>query len=415
MVQRALPGLAGLAERTVATSVAQVPVYGQLSAELTERELRATATTHFTTFTRLAQTGEEPTAADLVPVTSSARRRAEEGIALPDMLDAYLFGMRTVFDAVTDGTTAEDLGDVLTFTKNLLAYLHRATVAITTAHLDTDEAATAAARAARAELATSLLHTGTAAEELAGRAGIAPAQDYTVVEFAVHTPHAIPANPGELASARRRDEQLRRLIAAWTNGQGLHHFDGHHGTVLLPTGSRYPAPAPEDLITALGEAFALPITAATTTASLPELPARAELARDVLSLARGLRRPPGLYRLEDLLVEYQLTRPGPARDALEAQIAPVFAHPHLVETLYAHLHHGIDRPAAAAALHIHANTYTYRLQRIHELTGLDATDTAEARQLAAATLSYTLTHSTIPMKPEFQQDDSGPYPQAAQS
>ena len=46
------------------------------------------------------------------------------------------------------------------------------------------------------------------------------------------------------------------------------------------------------------------------------MPDAAREAAEIAAPARLSGRPTGVYRLDDLLLEYQLTRPGPARDRL---------------------------------------------------------------------------------------------------
>ncbi|MFE2308891.1 PucR family transcriptional regulator, partial [Streptomyces sp. NPDC059411] len=116
---------------------------------------------------------------------------------------------------------------------------------------------------------------------------------------------------------------------------------------------------------------------------------RAQLeASEVLSLAEDLGRAPGIYRLADLAVEYQLVQPGPARDALARTLAPLDGQPHLIATLREFIAAGYRRAEAAEALTVHRNTLTYRLGRIRLLTGHDATDPTEAGRLAAALTAY---------------------------
>ncbi|MDG4859549.1 helix-turn-helix domain-containing protein, partial [Streptomyces sp. T-3] len=122
------------------------------------------------------------------------------------------------------------------------------------------------------------------------------------------------------------------------------------------------------------------------------IPAAQAEAAELLSLAENVRRPPGLYRLPDLALEYQLARPSPARTALADTLAPLAAHPHLIDTLREFITGGYQRAEAAAALTIHRNTLTYRLGRIQVLTGHDPTDPADARRLAAALTAYDITH-----------------------
>jgi DNA-binding PucR family transcriptional regulator len=115
-----------------------------------------------------------------------------------------------------------------------------------------------------------------------------------------------------------------------------------------------------------------------------------EQARDVLRLSARLGRPPGLYRLRDVLLEYQLTRPSVAQDELRALLEPLERNPDLLLTLDAYLAEDTDRRRAAALLHVHPNTLDYRLKRIVELTGLDPATSAGLQLLGAAAAARRL-------------------------
>ncbi|GAA3670846.1 hypothetical protein GCM10022224_038850 [Nonomuraea antimicrobica] len=91
-----------------------------------------------------------------------------------------------------------------------------------------------------------------------------------------------------------------------------------------------------------------------------------------------------MYRLSDVLLEYQLTRPTAASRGLAALLDPLDGVPNLLLTLEAYLRHGRARRATAAGLHIHPNTLDYRLRRVAELTGLNPADELALQKLAAA-------------------------------
>ncbi|MFE3556173.1 PucR family transcriptional regulator [Streptomyces sp. NPDC059193] len=114
----------------------------------------------------------------------------------------------------------------------------------------------------------------------------------------------------------------------------------------------------------------------------------ARLAGEVRKVAQASGRPPGLYRLADVLLEYQLTRPGPALTQLSSLLAPLAGKPELLETLRAYLSGGMDRRSTAERLSVHPNTLDYRLRRITALTGLDATRPADLARVHAALTAY---------------------------
>ncbi|MER5409105.1 helix-turn-helix domain-containing protein [Streptomyces sp. NPDC002769] len=69
-----------------------------------------------------------------------------------------------------------------------------------------------------------------------------------------------------------------------------------------------------------------------------------------------------------------VTHPQAARLAalLEPCRSVAASHPQLAETVEGFAHHGLSLNAAGQALHVHANTVRYRLDRWQELTGCDA-------------------------------------------
>ncbi|WP_443074261.1 helix-turn-helix domain-containing protein [Streptomyces sp. NBC_01460] len=92
---------------------------------------------------------------------------------------------------------------------------------------------------------------------------------------------------------------------------------------------------------------------------------------DSCELSVAARRPSGVYHLEDGLVEYQLTRPGPALRLSSDRFSPIDRHPGREETLRVCLRNRCDRRLTAAELHLHPDSLDYRLA---EACGFDATD-----------------------------------------
>ncbi|MFD7734395.1 PucR family transcriptional regulator, partial [Kitasatospora phosalacinea] len=161
--------------------------------------------------------------------------------------------------------------------------------------------------------------------------------------------------------------------------------------VLLPDDS--PAPTPDRtalaaLLDRLARACGAELTAAATTAAPADVADAARLAADVRRVAQATGRGPGPHLLDDVLVEYQLSRPGPARDALAALLTPLTGRPELLDTLRAFLTSGLDRRRTAARLQVHPNTVDYRLRRTADLTGLDAVRGPDLLTLRAALAAH---------------------------
>lgn len=107
----------------------------------------------------------------------------------------------------------------------------------------------------------------------------------------------------------------------------------------------------------------------------------------MVRVARAAGHPPGLHRLEDVLLEFHLSRPDESSAAIAALLDPVGDRPELLRTLRTYLETGQDRRGSARLLGLHPNTVDNRLARITDLTGLDlASPRGTALALAALLL-----------------------------
>ena len=151
------------------------------------------------------------------------------------------------------------------------------------------------------------------------------------------------------------------------------------------------------MVDTLAGVVGAPLAAAVAVADHPSaVPSAGRLARDLLALATSLGRGPGLWQLDDLLVEYQLTRPSDATPRLRSLLDPLERNPDFLPTLEAWLASDLDRRAAAAALHVHPNTLDYRLRRVGELTGAEPTSPRGAQLLRAAVTARRLVLAADP-------------------
>ncbi|MCX4098384.1 PucR family transcriptional regulator [Nocardia sp. alder85J] len=158
------------------------------------------------------------------------------------------------------------------------------------------------------------------------------------------------------------------------------------GTLLIPA-TRTTCELDEVLRVCCTEA-SLAVTAATVHARRPELRSAREHAHQLLDLVEQLGCGPGLYRFSDLAFEYQITRPGPARDRLAAILDPLDTHPGLLTVVAHHIRTGGVQIRTAQLLGIHPMTLANRLRQIRELTGLDPTEHSARWQLHAALIAY---------------------------
>lgn len=317
-------------------------------------------------------------------VEPAARRHLAEKLPLTVLIAAIHGSSQAVLDHAAQ-LAEPDESDQLVWLGSRLLHLMTAlnllVIETYSASLTDDRDAL---RDARRELCDALIH-GRPAAGLAARADTVIADRYLVVSLLLDVDP--DENPPNVVRHRRRGVLQVALDEAATDHTPA-RFDGVEGIALIAEGSAESDasdPRWSALAVSLTERLGVDVYLGFREGIGPgEIPAAAGEAAELTRLARGLRRGPGAYRIDDLLLEYQVTRPSPARDRLADFVRPLFESEHLMEALYAHLQHGPDRKAAAAQVHVHPNSYTYRLRRIAEITSLDPMHPRESRMLAAA-------------------------------
>ncbi|WP_449282859.1 PucR family transcriptional regulator [Leucobacter sp.] len=118
--------------------------------------------------------------------------------------------------------------------------------------------------------------------------------------------------------------------------------------------------------------------------------ARAALAG--VAVARSWRHAPRPVLADDLLPERALAGDGLARRTLIEQIyEPLAAHSgELLETLWCYLDNGRSLEATARELFVHPNTVRYRLKKVSEVIGWNATGAREALILQSALIAGSI-------------------------
>lgn len=379
-----LPRIPEMAAETVARLTADIPAYRLLPDSVLGGDLVANTEAVLNLFFTTVAEGRAPTEAELAAPVAWGAERARDGVPLEAVLRVYPLGARRAWELAAAGP--DPVADPYALVTGLLAFLGEVMPKVAEAYLREQADLDWEQREHGRNLAGVLL-AGRPARRAAERYGRTLAERYEVVVL------RLPEAPG--GATNRILRALRSELDG--NPEVLATFKGEGGVLLVPFGPPGPDGATRRLLARLDTAAELRCTAAAAVAedhgSIPR--AQAE-ASEVLSLAEDLGRPPGLYRLADLAVEYQLVQPGPGRDALARVLAPLDDQPHLIATLREFIAAGYRRAEAAEALTVHRNTLTYRLGRIRLLTGHDATDPTGARHLAAALTAYGAARRTGP-------------------
>lgn len=327
-------------------------------------------------------------------VELAAEQWARDGIAIDTIIDTLHDGVRIGMNLLAaSGSRACEPGlgtataairgafadaDV---TQLALRVLNTMTTAITRAYVRQSTAAPGQPLAGQQTLASALLSGQDTTT--ARRYGVEIADEYFVLALAFS--RAAPPAPGTDPRTLGRwpltvihAELVRRYQDAVLPALSI---DG--GTILLPTTHAGDGEL-ESLIADLSTMATVSVTAIVACSVTDEVPATDILAHQLLDLTHRLGLPPGVYRFADLALEFQLTRPGPGMDSLSAVLAPLDAHPELLDTLRRHLRNNLNRQRTARALRLHTNTIDYRLKRVARLTGLDITRADDLWYLCSA-------------------------------
>ncbi|MFJ6352835.1 PucR family transcriptional regulator [Streptomyces sp. NPDC092046] len=354
----------------IARCAAEAPFYAALPRATLQGEVaRSVEAVHALLLRALRDggVGSPMGPSDLTRLIEWSARRAEERVPLEAAITAYLIGAEVWWQTLTE---VAEPGELAGAGGTLLACLHAALPAVVLAHQNAQEDLHSEDRRVRRALLDALL-AGRPYEELAGVARVAVAGAYEVVAF------------------RFESDPPSRLVQSSLDAfTGIPVLMDHVARIAVLPGR----PDVPGLVARLAKDVGQPVRAAAGHASAPgAIVSAAQEAGRVLDLVLRLRRPPGCYRLDDVLLEHQLARPGVGLVRLAAKLDPLEEHPYLLETVRVCVEQGLNRRRTALELCVHRNTLDYRLQRVTALTGLNLAVPAQARLIQAALVARDLT------------------------
>jgi DNA-binding PucR family transcriptional regulator len=129
-----------------------------------------------------------------------------------------------------------------------------------------------------------------------------------------------------------------------------------------------------------------PIVLGPTVESIAQSAKSARAALAAIGVAKAWRQAPRPTLADDLLPERALAGDILARETLiETIYEPLVQHsPELLETIWCYLDNGRSLEATARDLFVHPNTVRYRLKKVSDVIGWDATGAREALIMQAA-------------------------------
>ncbi|RDI46433.1 PucR family transcriptional regulator [Nocardia mexicana] len=335
----------------------------------------------------------------------AARQWAREGIPIHTIHHAIHEGFKIGFDMVvtaaaskfrppgsaadesTLALTTADFDSLMNGARLVVDMLDTMTSTVSTAYFHELRAVAGEHHTAVHTLTTALL-SGRSTTVMARECGVEIANSYHVLAVAIGK-HADEQNLRLNARvvARRKLRRLQAELATRCDETALSLLSIDGGTVLLPVTAH--GCDLDELVGQLSRAADAPVTVTVAQSDPERIPHAANQAHELLDMVQRLQCAPGLYRFNDLALEFQLTRPGPGRESLARLLDPLDRHPEMLETLQRHIGNNFNRRRTARAMHVHTNTVDYRLRRIGQLTGLDPAEVYGLWYLRAALVART--------------------------
>ncbi|WP_280253740.1 PucR family transcriptional regulator [Nocardia abscessus] len=318
-------------------------------------------------------------------VRDAAGDWAREGIPIDTIHHAIHEGFKIGFDLLLADATTHDYATVAGIARRLMDALGMITSAVSVAYVRELRSAVSEHHTAVHTLTSALLG-GQNPSTMARECGIEVADRYHVMAL------ELPPHPEERDSsldakvvARRKLRRVQAELANRCGGKVLSLLSVDGGTLLLPV-SEFADPDLDQLIVHLSAAAQVPVKAVVMAAAPAEIPGAAEQVHELVDIVHRLGGESKVYRPHELAFEYQLTRPGPARDYLSAVLDTLEEHPELLQTLEVHMAMNMQRARTARRLYVHTNTVDYRLKRIEQITGFNPSDVTGLCYLRAALL-----------------------------
>lgn len=334
-----------------------------------------------------------PSEPQLVALRAASAQHAREGVPVGTLLRAYAEGFRIGFELVIGQVTAADLAEVVAGTRLLLRTLEVINATVTSAYLD-EQRQVAKEHQTGAQTMMSALLSGHGIGALTRQTGIRVADSYQVVALMIpELPEEHDPRVDAQVVARRKLRRVQAALADAFASRSLALLSTTGGTLLIPSDEPDTARMTGDILATISATSGVELTATLVPAPTDQIPEATEQAHELLDLVRGIAKPAGLYELSDVAIEYQLTRPGPAREHLADVIAPLATHPELLETLRTYMATGLNRKATGRRLHVHPNTIDYRLRRVGGLTDLDLTTAEGILRARIALLADDMVHA----------------------
>lgn len=347
--------LARLTEQIVSCIEREIPAYASLAVSVPDEDLAASVVRNLEMLLVGIAEHRGPTPEEIQVRGELGHRRAEQGLPVEALVQAYQIGYRELWQALVHAVPAGDTDvakQLLVAATTTWRWVHEVTTAITMAHGETVRGQEARVVGARQRF-TELLVGGEPGEEARRLAG------------------SLAFDPdGEFLATVVRAEAVDGLDAA-----RLQRW-------LVAAGGAHTVVARGPRVIAISQGLARDAAAAAARDAFPAAAVGLGMVRSGLDGARTslvdaeqaleLAGEGEIADFDDVWLWASLSRvQGRLHDLLAVGTRVATDHPHLAETVAAYADAGFAISGTARRLELHANSVAYRLDRWHALTGWD--------------------------------------------
>lgn len=330
---------------------------------------------------------------DLAAPQETGRRRAHQGVPLPEVLQCYRISFATLWDALVEESrraARPATADALLAAASMIWQLtDEHALALTEAYRAATAELLLAQQRRRSALVEALLtgHPGPEAVpwEAAALLGLSP--DALLVVVAADTrglaEESLPGIERRLAA--------RGIVSGWRLTPAL-----QLGVVSLRTDQR------DAVLAMLRDVASARTGVSPPYRSLADTPRALQLARTALAALPAGRAEVRMFDPSPLAA-LMACEPGEGRRLASQVLGAVLElssddRATLLDTLNAYLDHAGSAKLAAGVLYCHPNTVRYRLRRLQKLTGRSLSDPNGVAELATAAYALRLSSLTAPRR-----------------
>jgi hypothetical protein len=364
-------GAAAIANRMAEAARAEVAEYAAVRDAAFAAEVLAHAEQHVHAFVACARRGRAPSGTELDFVRARGARRARELLSLDALLETYLIGQRTIWEAIVSaaGQEPEGMRVAQALTAATFDYTHAINVGLAAAYGRERQALASDSERGRRDLLDHLLAGGGADGRHARRAD--------ALGLRADVPHVVVVARGQA------DDPLRLIEQALVLDERAATFvvvRDDEAIAVLPVYARRGALEVRAAIDRTAESLRRTHGVALQAGVSTICETLGDVARGYGEAERALSHAPasGAIAIEEVgLLDYLVEHADDGARRLVPAAARLLANDDerqagaLTATLRAYADCDMNVARTAARLVVHPNTVHYRLRRVAEITGRD--------------------------------------------